>query len=549
MRSPAPGARAIAALGLSVTLTLALTLAATGCSAVRAPAPASAPAAPSVPVAAGEAATAAGTVEIVLVQLNDVYEISPVEGGRSGGLARVATLLDQLRAEGGQVFSLLAGDLLSPSAMGTAKVEGEALDGRQMVAVLNVMGLDFATFGNHEFDLKEGPFRSRLAESRFRWVSSNVGDAAGAPFPGVPERLVVEVASGADGGPAVKLGLFGLTLDSNRKDYVGYRDPLTAAREQVAALEAEADLVVALTHLALADDRELAAAVPGIDLVLGGHEHENHHPWAGAGDRRVPAAAPIFKADANARSVWVHRLSYDLATGELTADSQYRPITAALEDDPETAAEVQKWTDLAFDSFRADGFEPTEVVAEPSVVLDGRESSVRNRSTDLTDLIARAMLAAVPAAELAVYNAGSIRIDDELPPGRVSQYDVLRVLPFGGEVVAAEMTGELLARTLDQGVANRGAGGFLQHAGIGGGEGGWTVGGEPIDPGRTYLVAISDFLVAGRETGLEWLNPDNPELTVGAAHGDVRQAVIAELRRSYPPAALPAADQGVAAGR
>ena len=53
-----------------------------------------------------------------------------------------------------------------------------------MVAVLNLLGLDWATLGNHEFDIPEAAFRARLAESKFRIVASNVTDAAGAPFPG-----------------------------------------------------------------------------------------------------------------------------------------------------------------------------------------------------------------------------------------------------------------------------------------------------------------------------------------------------------------------------
>ena len=113
-------------------------------------------------------------VEVTLLQINDVYEITPVEGGRSGGLARVATLRRRLLAENPDTFTLLAGDFVSPSALGTAKVDGETLAGKQMVSVLNALGLDVATFGNHEFDVKEAQLRERLAESKFRWTSANV---------------------------------------------------------------------------------------------------------------------------------------------------------------------------------------------------------------------------------------------------------------------------------------------------------------------------------------------------------------------------------------
>ncbi|HEX6200559.1 MAG TPA: metallophosphoesterase, partial [Thermoanaerobaculia bacterium] len=120
-------------------------------------------------------------VELTLLQINDVYEITPVEGGRSGGLARVATLRRRLAAESDHLLMLLAGDLFSPSALGTAEVDGERLAGRQMVAALNEVGLDWATFGNHEFDVGETAFLERLGESEFRWVSGNVSAPSGEP--------------------------------------------------------------------------------------------------------------------------------------------------------------------------------------------------------------------------------------------------------------------------------------------------------------------------------------------------------------------------------
>ena len=92
-------------------------------------------------------------VTITILHINDVYEISPVEGGKTGGLARVATLLQRLRTHDSTTRMFLGGDFLAPSAIGTARVNGERLAGRQMVAVLNAAGLDLATFGNHEFDL------------------------------------------------------------------------------------------------------------------------------------------------------------------------------------------------------------------------------------------------------------------------------------------------------------------------------------------------------------------------------------------------------------
>ena len=100
----------------------------------------------------------AETIDITLLQLNDIYEIAPVSGGKTGGLARIATVRQKLIAENPYTYTILAGDLLSPSALGTAKIDGVAIAGVQMVSVMNAIGLDFATFGNHEFDLTKEQF-------------------------------------------------------------------------------------------------------------------------------------------------------------------------------------------------------------------------------------------------------------------------------------------------------------------------------------------------------------------------------------------------------
>jgi 5'-nucleotidase len=218
----------------------------------------------------------------------------------------------------------------------------------------------------------------------------------------------------------------------------------------------------------------------------------------------------------------------------LAVDSELVVVSDAIPEDPAVAAEVARWQELAFDAFRQDGFEPTETVAETTVELDGREASVRHFPTALTELIARAFRAEAAGAVAALYNSGSIRIDDVLPPGPVTQYDVIRILPFGGKVLTVDVAGGLLGQALDRGATLTGKGGFLQTANVAGGPGAWQVDGTPLDPGRTYRVAMTDYLAGGNESGLEFLKP-GPDLTVVAENRDQRMAVIDELRREYPP--------------
>jgi 5'-nucleotidase / UDP-sugar diphosphatase len=466
---------------------------------------------------------AAGGETVTILHFNDVYEITPVDGGKAGGLARVAAFRARLKASHPALITTLGGDYLSPSALGTARVNGERLSGRQMVAVLNLVGLDWATLGNHEFDVPEAAFHARVAESKFHIVSSNVTDAAGAPFAGIVTDALVPVKTPTG---VVRIGLIGLTIDSTKQPWVRYAPPVDAARAAVARLNGKADVIVALTHLALDGDRQIAEQVPEIDLILGGHEHEN---WV---IERGPRLTPIVKADANVRTVAVvtvrvprrPRHGGAAKAGARPVISTYlERIDDTMTEGPRTAAEVRRWKDLAFDAFRKDGFEPEAVVAVIAEPLEAREAIIRNGPTGMTALILNAMRQEA-GTSIGIFNSGSIRLDDELHAGPVTQYDVIRVLPFGGKVLRATFTGALLSRVLQTGEQNKGTGGYLQTAGIP----------ATIDPAGRYTLAISDFLLTGGEANLGFLTRQNTEISDITDLRDIRVAVIQEIKRRNP---------------
>ena len=473
------------------------------------------------------ASPAPRVVRFTVLQMNDVYEITPVSG--EGGLARVATLRKRLLRNNPNTITVLDGDLFSPSALGTARVNGDRLAGKQIVAVMNRVGLDHFTFGNHEFDPTEPQFRQRMAESRFHYLSSNVKDAQGRPFPNVPEDRILTFSSPAG---AIKVGLFGLTIDSNRKPYVLYQDPFEAAAKEVARLRPRVSVLLAMTHLSFDEDRRLADEQPQIDAILGGHEHV-HHQYEKGG------AAPIYKADANARTVWIHYFAYDLAARRLRKHSILREIGPNIPEDPVVKSEVDRWVRIAYAGFRKEGFEPSRQVAATSVSLDGSEASVRAHPTRLTAIIAKGMRAEMPEAQIALYNGGSIRIDDVITPGPITEYDIIRILPFGGKIVLVEVRGELLRRVLTQGLMNSGTGGYLQSAGAayrGSGQA-WMIGGEDLDPVRTYRVAVNDFLLTGAEQGLGFFSRTATDVKVIREGRDIRQTTIAEMQKTFPPRA------------
>jgi len=462
-------------------------------------------------------------VSFIILQVNDVYEITPVSG--EGGLARLATLKKQLLAENPNTYMILSGDLFSPSALGTAKVNGVRLSGKQIVDSFNYAGLDFSTLGNHEFDLKADEFTQRLAESKAKWIVSNATDPQGNLFPNTLANYILTVTDTDQ--EIAKVGLFGVLLNSNPKDYVKYSDALTTAAQEVATLDPQVDMIVAITHLAVSQDRQLASQQPNIDLILGGHEHEN---MAVEVDANSPT---IYKADANARSAYIHRITYYLDTKKLDIQSELKRLTADIPDDPEVAKVVNNWVKIAYDGFRKDGFESEMVVADIPIPLDGLENSVRNRPTELTKALAETMRLVMPGAELAFFNGGSIRIDDVLPAGKLTQYDVIRILPFGGLAVSIDIKGSVLQQVLGAGRNNAGNGGYIQTAGVSLVNNIWLINDQPLDSERIYRAVVNDFLLTGKEGGLGFFNRNNPDVKVIAEGPDLRQAFIKEMQRRY----------------
>jgi len=149
-------------------------------------------------------------VDFTILQLNDVYDAMPVEGGRRGGLARVTTLYQQLREENPNIFSVMVGDFLAPSAIGAITSDG----GYHMIEALNTFGLTYATMGNHEFDVSQFDLLQCILDSRFTWIVSNVKDGQGKPFIEVEDRALCKFQNAQ--GEEVRFALIGLCTDMIR---------------------------------------------------------------------------------------------------------------------------------------------------------------------------------------------------------------------------------------------------------------------------------------------------------------------------------------------
>jgi len=478
-----------------------------------------------------------GRIELVLVQVNDVYEIAPLSGN-IGGMARVAGLKKQYQQQNSNTMLIMAGDFLSPSVFNSLPYEGKAIRGRQMVEAMNAAGMDIVVFGNHEFDIKEAELQSRLNESAFQWVSTNTFHKTTdgvSPFKKlingdvqpIPEYIIHTIRD-ADGTLA-RIGFIGITLPFNKAAYVSYTDPLTAAKEMYEKLKDSVDAVIAITHQSMEDDRVLANSLPQLALIAGGHEHDMRFETIND--------VQITKAHANARTAYVITMDINKRKNKIKSKANLVYINESIPIDSATNAIVEKWTDIADASFKQIGFDSKKIVLAKGEPLDGRETEIRSRPTNLTRLIVSAMQEAAPQADVVLLYAGSIRVDDIIAMP-VTQYDIIRAMPFGGAIQLVDMKGKLLKQVLDQGEKNKGIGGYLlynEQVAFDTQKNEWTIKSMPIGDEVVYRVAISDFLLTGLEANLEFLNKENAgivrvyDVPSGGSLSDIRLALIRYL--------------------
>jgi 2',3'-cyclic-nucleotide 2'-phosphodiesterase (5'-nucleotidase family) len=282
-------------------------------------------------------------------------------------------------------------------------------------------------------------------------------------------------------------------------------------------------MIVGLTHLKMEQDVELSNRFPDIDLIMGGHEHNAVLVTTENGI--------VAKADANAKTIYIHTITYDTKTGNSKIDSHLMPIDERVQEKPEVKAIVDRWNVILDAKIKEVVEDPNEVVffADPS--LDGTDSATRGIQTNLGEYLAKAMAASFEKEpDAALVNGGSIRIDDMLA-GDITAMDVFRVLPFGGEVLNVELKGSLLKEILDFGESKRGTGAYLQRYGAYKSKRGkWLVLNKPIEKEKVYLVAFSDFLLKGYD--IPFLTSKNPGIVSVAkpknreAAKDIRKALI-----------------------
>ncbi|WP_170319600.1 bifunctional metallophosphatase/5'-nucleotidase [Polyangium spumosum] len=429
-----------------------------------------APAAEAPPKRPDEKATAA----CAILSINDTYRIESLPGGR-GGMARVRTIRKELERQHPDLVVLHAGDLLFPSLL------SRVYKGRQMIDAMNRLdggegddGRLFVAFGNHEFD-KEDPavLSARLAESEFRWLSSNVHfkvDEAGKsavtlPASKVSPRTIVPCGR-------FRIGIFGVTIGANAPYVAAIHDPIEAARVQTAALRKEGvDAVVGLTHLPMATDLALLEKLgdEGPDVLLGGHEHNRQKAMV---DGRA-----IYKADADAASANVLRI--DRTNGGLDILQEWIPLTSpSVPEDPDMKAWVDATLKKHEVEYCAKQNPPTgagclsEVLATAGEEIVAEELEIRRFETNLGDWVADLALGAFAdrkkPPQVAFVNSGGLRLNLNLPKGEpITRRHIEELFAYPAELRLVEITGETLQKVAERSIEDwTGQGHFLQIAGF-----------------------------------------------------------------------------------
>ena len=453
--------------------------------------------------------------DVVLVQVNDIYEIDGVNQGKEGNLARVQGLVDSLKKIYPQVLLVHAGDFLNPSLIGNLKEENrEKVKGKHMVQVMNSMSFDAVAFGNHEIDLKYPILQKRLNEMAFDMISANLffkdsleirAFRQNEKIIGGYKNFEINTKSGLR-----TLSLLSVILPYNLKGYVHYQNVDSTIQSSINELNEISDGIFLLSHLNRGQDNELGEKFQKINLIMGGHDHYNFCDTLGS-------ERYLTKADANARTAWIHYVSWNDNSKEFLSNPVLIDINNEIKKNTEVEKVIEKWKQFAAKKTSEQGYNMSNVLMEIERPLDAREESIRSQQTDFGKLVCEAMASTFDTADAVVLNSGSVRYDD-LVLNPVTEGDVLKALPFGGGIKGAYVSGADLMKIYEAGNLNEGSGGYLQILQIPKG----------ISEFGMYFLVTSSYVSAGREKNLgfmkdfEWEEPKG----LGEGENDIRKILI-----------------------
>ncbi|NRB01953.1 MAG: 5'-nucleotidase C-terminal domain-containing protein [Rhodobacteraceae bacterium] len=440
------------------------------------------------------------------------------EGKCFGGVARVKTMIDQLRADlaGENVIVLDAGDQYQGSLMYTTykgDVEAEFME---------AIGFDAMAVGNHEFD--DGPegLAKLIDNVSFPVISGNLDVSQSNLLAGKLQNHVVLDVGGEKVGIISALATDTVETSSPGENVI-FQDEVDSLAADVAALEGEGvNKIIALTHVGLPRDMEIAGAVSGIDAVVGGHSHtylsasdpkrKGAYPtWVSQDDGTL---VPVVQAYAYSKYVGHLKLTFN-DDGTLSyAEGDTIVLDASVAEDPAIVARVAELAGPIEEM-------KTRVVAQSTAAIEGDRSVCRAMECAMGSLIADAMLERVKdqGVEIALQNGGGIRAS--IDAGEVTMGEVLTVLPFQNTLSTFESSGADILAALENGVGQieDGAGRFPQVAGMsftvdasaapGSRISNVMVGGAALDEARMYKLVSNNYVRNGGDGYKMFRNASN----------------------------------------
>jgi 2',3'-cyclic-nucleotide 2'-phosphodiesterase (5'-nucleotidase family) len=447
-----------------------------------------------VVLGAGAALPAPDSQRVTILFINDLHgHLEPFmvrQGGESaevGGIARIATLVRDIRAKnedrGARTLVLVAGDILQGTPMSTVFM------GEPDVLALNRMGADAMTVGNHEFDFGMDNLLALQKLANFPFISSNIVWKDGGDLVFEP-KAVFEITDG------VALTVVGATtrelLTTTKPANVQEIDVLnsvTTVKEHYASAIRNGPVVL-LSHSRFVTDSLIAAEVPGLCAVIGGHDQILFDPYRKVGD------VPVFQAFEKGKYLGRIELAIEPSAGTARIVSWgYIPVTQDIAPDSEVEKIVKSYASRLDSKFK-------EVIGENKSFLDGERDRIRYEETNLGDWVTDIMRE-FTGADAALINAGALRAS--IDRGPITVESVFKAMPYANEILVVDLSGgevlEVLTRAVRGGRTEE-DGGFLHVSGIrfeidGKAARRVTVGGEPLDGSMRYKVAVTDFMYSG----------------------------------------------------
>ncbi|AUC52792.1 multifunctional 2',3'-cyclic-nucleotide 2'-phosphodiesterase/5'-nucleotidase/3'-nucleotidase [Sagittula sp. P11] len=446
-----------------------------------------------------------------------------------GGSARLQTAINEAKTRTNNYILVDGGDQFQGTLFYTY------YKGKLAAEMMNQMGYDAMTVGNHEFD--DGPevLRGFVDAVEFPVLMSNA-DISGEDLlkDSIMKSTVIE-----KGGE--KIGLIGLTpqdtdeLASPGKNII-FTDPSEAVQAEVDKLTEEGvNKIIVLSHSGLNVDKKVAENTTGVDVIVGGHDNS----LLSNTQEGAKGPYPVMVGD----TAIVQAYAYGKFLGELNVvfddegvitEAKGEPILldGSVAEEEGTKARIAEAA-APLDEIR------NEVVAETSDAIEGDRSVCRAVECPMGNLVADAMLDRVKdqGIEVAIANGGGLRAS--IDAGEVTMGEVLTVLPFQNTLSTFQVTGATLVEALENGVSQMedGGGRFPQVAGIsftvdpsaepGSRISEVMVGGEPIDPEKTYGVVSNNYVRNGGDGYKMFVDAENA-YDFGPDLADVTAEYLAE---------------------